>query len=177
MIEYININSNHPRHVLKNTVAEVAKRLSTLSSSKEIFDATKGPEQEALRRAGYMEELTYQPEVTATPRRRQRKRKVVWFNPPYCMSLKTKVGQRFLNILDSCFPTDHPLHRVFNRHTVQLSYRTMPNLAKIISGHNALPEQYIYTYIYIAKRSQITITLFLYLQFHMAFYDHNHQEY
>ena len=147
VIEYININSNHPCHVLKNTVAEVAKRLSTLSSSKEIFDATKGPEQEALRRAGYMEELTYQPEVTATPRRRQRKRKVVWFNPPYCMSLKTKVGHRFLNILDSCFPADHPLHRVLNRHTVQLSYRTMPNLAKIISGHNAkvvtdaLPEQ------------------------------------
>ena len=98
VIEYININSNHPRHVLKNTVAEVAKRLSTLSSSKEIFDATKGPEQEALRRAGYMEELTYQPEVTATPRRRQRKRKVVWFNPPYCMSLKTKVGQKFLHL-------------------------------------------------------------------------------
>ena len=142
VIEYININSNHPRHVLKNTVAEVAKRLSTLSSSKEIFNAAKGPEQEALRRAGYQPE-----EVAANPRRRQRKRKVVWFNPPFCMSLKTKVGQRFLNILDSCFPIDHPLHRVFNRHTVQLSYRTMPSLAKIISGHNAkvvadvLPEQ------------------------------------
>ena len=65
VIEYININSNHPRHVLKNTVAEVAKRLSTLSSSKEIFNAAKGPEQEALRRAGYQPE-----EVAANPRRR-----------------------------------------------------------------------------------------------------------
>ena len=148
VIEYINIDSNHPPHVLKNTVAEVAKRLSTLSSSKQIFDAAKGPEQEALRRAGYTEELIYQPEEVANrPRRRQRKRQVMWFNPPYCMSLKTKVGQRFLNILDTCFPADNPLHRVFNRHTVQLSYRTMPSLAKIISGHNAkvvadiMPEQ------------------------------------
>ena len=73
MIEYININSNHPRHVLKNTVAEVAKRLSTLSSSKEIFNAAKGPEQEALRRAGYTEELVYQPEEVAAMGERARR--------------------------------------------------------------------------------------------------------
>ena len=30
-IEYIHIDSNHPRHVTKNTVAEVSKRLSALS--------------------------------------------------------------------------------------------------------------------------------------------------
>ena len=130
VIEYINIDSNHPPHVLKNTVAEVAKRLSALSS--------KGPEQEALRRAGYTEELIYRPEEEASrPSKRRRRREVKWFNPPFCRSLKTKVGQRFLSILDTCFPTDHPLHRIFNRHTVQLSYRTMPSLGKIISGHNA----------------------------------------
>ena len=147
VIEYIHINSNHPRHVLKNTVKEVAKRLSTLSSSKDIFDAAKGPEQEALRRAGYTEELIYQPmEETSRPRRRRR-REVIWFNPPFCMSVETKIGQKFLAILDSSFPVGHELHRVFNRHTVQLSYRTMPSLAKIISGHNTkvvadvMPEQ------------------------------------
>ena len=58
VIEYINIDSNHPPHVLKNTVAEVAKRLSALSS--------KGPEQEALRRVGYTEELIYRPEEEAS---------------------------------------------------------------------------------------------------------------
>ena len=36
VIENINIDSNHPPHVLKNTVTEVAKRLSTLCSSKQI---------------------------------------------------------------------------------------------------------------------------------------------
>ena len=49
----------------------------------------------------------------------------------------TKLGQTFLSILDECFPVNHPLRRVLNRHTVQLSYRTMPNLSKIIAGHNA----------------------------------------
>ena len=137
VIEYIHINSNHPRHVLKNTVAEVAKRLSTLSSSKEIFDAAKGPEQEALRRAGYTEELIYQSTEETTRSRSRRRREVIWFNAPYCMSVETKIGQRFFAILDTCFPVGHQLHRIFNRHTVQLSYRTMPNFATIIAGHNA----------------------------------------
>ena len=147
VIEYIHVNSNHPQHVIKNTVAEVAKRLSALSSSKEIFDNAKGPEQEALRRAGHTEELIYQPEQEASRVRRRRRRQVIWLNAPFCLSVETKIGQRFFAILDTCFPVGHQLHRTFNRHTVQLSYRTMPSLAKIIAGHNAkvvadtLPDQ------------------------------------
>ena len=137
VINYIHINSNHPHHVIKNTVAEVAKRLSNLSSSKEIFDAAKGTEQEALRRAGHTEELIYQPEEAIVPKKKSRRREVTWFNPPYCMSLETKIGRRFLEILDTCFPVGHELHRVLNRHTVQLSYRTMPSLGRLIAGHNA----------------------------------------
>ena len=62
---------------------------------------------------------------------------MTWFNPPYCMSLETKVGYKFLTILDTCFPPGNPLRRIFNRHTVQLSYRTLPNLASTIASHNA----------------------------------------
>ena len=60
----------------------------------------------------------------------------MWFNPPFDASMTTKLGKVFLNILDRCFPPGHVLRRVFNRHTVQLSYRTMPNLGRIITGHN-----------------------------------------
>ena len=62
---------------------------------------------------------------------------MTWFNPPYCMSVETKIGHKFLAILDSSFPVGNPLRKVLNRHTVQLSYRTMPNSGKIIAGHNA----------------------------------------
>ena len=87
-VEYIHIDSNHPRHVTKNTVAEVSKRLSALSSSKEIFDAAKGVHEEALKRAGYKEKLLYKPEEERTSRSRRTRRKVkVWFNPPFCMSV------------------------------------------------------------------------------------------
>ena len=137
-IEYIHIDSNHPRHVTKNTVAEVSKRLSALSSTKEIFDAAKGVHEEALRRAGFNEKLIFKPEEVRTGRSRRNRRRyeVTWFNPPYCMSVETKIGHKFLAILDSSFPAGHPLHKVLNRHTVQLSYRTMPNLNKIIAGYN-----------------------------------------
>ena len=63
-LEYVHVNSNHPRHVTKHAVAETSKRLSNLSSNEAIFEAAKGPYEEALRRAGHKEKLMYQP----TPR-------------------------------------------------------------------------------------------------------------
>ena len=41
-----------------------------------------------------------------------------------------------MKALDSFFPDGHPLKRILNRHIVRLSYRTMPNMATIISRHN-----------------------------------------
>ena len=31
---------------------------------------------------------------------------------------------------------NHPLHKIFNRHTLKLSYSCMPNMKSIISSHN-----------------------------------------
>ena len=42
-----------------------------------------------------------------------------------------------MKALDSSFRDGHPLKRILNRHTVKLSYRTMPNMATIISRHNS----------------------------------------
>ena len=61
---------------------------------------------------------------------------MTWFNPPFCLSVSTNIGAIFLKIIDSCFPPGHPLHSLLNRHTVKISYRTMSNMAQIISRHN-----------------------------------------
>ena len=50
--------------------------------------------------------------------------------------MKTNLGRRFLNIVDRCFPKNHPLHKIFNRHTLKLSYSCMPNMKTIISSRN-----------------------------------------
>ena len=138
IIHYVHRESNHPAHVLKNIPLEVQRRLTSLSSNQAMFEAAKGPFQDALLRAGYDHLLTYNPGSSApTTRRRRRRRSILWFNPPFCKSVKTNIGRQFLQLLDRCFPPGHPLHKVLNRHTCQLSYRTMPNLGKIVAGHNS----------------------------------------
>ena len=61
---------------------------------------------------------------------------ITWYNPPSNSSVKTNLGRKFLNIVDKCFPKNHPLHKIFNRHTLKLSYSCMPNMKSIIASHN-----------------------------------------
>ena len=51
--------------------------------------------------------------------------------------MKTSIGRIFFKLLDQHFPKNHSLHKVINRNTVKMSYRTTPNFKKIISAHNA----------------------------------------
>ena len=55
---------------------------------------------------------------------------------PYSANIKTNVGKEFLNLVDKCFPKSNPLHKVFNRQTLKISYKCMPNMAAEISKHN-----------------------------------------
>ena len=66
-----------------------------------------------------------------------RSKKVMWFNPPYSMNVKTNVGKEFLNLLDKHFPKGTPLNKILNRNTVKLSYRCLPNMGRKIANHNS----------------------------------------
>ena len=131
--EYIHANSDHPPSIVKQLPLSVEKRLSILSSSEAIFEENKGYYQDALRRNGHSHVLKYNPDE---PRRRQRNRKITWFNPPYSKTVATNVGKKFLQLLDKHFPPNHKFHRIFNRNTVKVSYGCMPNVGSIISSHN-----------------------------------------
>ena len=56
-----------------------------------------------------------------------------WFNPPYSMEVKTKVGQLFLEIVSECFPKGTQWHKYFNRHTIKLSYSCTNSVATKIA--------------------------------------------
>ena len=94
---YVNRQSNHPPAVTKNIPLAVNRRLSSISSTKEIFDSAAPIYQAELSRAGYNHKLEF---TEVEEPKRRRKRRIIWFNPPYCMNLKTNVGQRFLRLLD-----------------------------------------------------------------------------
>ena len=51
-------------------------------------------------------------------------------------NVKTNVGKLFFAALEENFGKDNPLNKIFNKRTVKMSYRTVPNFKKIISSHN-----------------------------------------
>ena len=50
--------------------------------------------------------------------------------------MKTNIGREFLKLLDRSFPVGNPLRKVFNRNTVKIGYKCMPNMAMAVSRHN-----------------------------------------
>ena len=134
---YVHKQSNHPPSILKNIPESINKRLSEISSDKECFDKSKHLYQDALNKSGYKYDLSYNETPHATPRtRRNRQRNITWFNPPYSKNVKTNVGKRFLSLIDHHFPKSNPLHKIFNRNTLKLSYSCMSNIKTTISSHN-----------------------------------------
>ena len=60
----------------------------------------------------------------------------LWYNPPYSKNVKTNVAQTFLNLIDKHFPPSNKLHKLFNRHTVRVSYSGMTDMKNLIRKHN-----------------------------------------
>ena len=131
---YIHVDSDHPPNIIKQLPISIEKRLSSLSSSKEIFDQAKPYYQDALKKGGHNYILEYK-EITVNNNRR-RKRNIIWFNPPFSKTVATNVGKLFLNLLDKHFPKNHKFRKLFNRNNVKISYSCMPNLKTIINSHN-----------------------------------------
>ncbi|GFR95440.1 hypothetical protein ElyMa_000944200 [Elysia marginata] len=61
-------------------------------------------------------------ETKETKTTNRRKRRITWFNPPYSKNVSSNIGKKSFNLLNSCFPPNHKLHKVINKNTVKLSY-------------------------------------------------------
>ena len=136
-ISYIHRSSNHPSHIKKALPKMIGKRLSALSNDKETFNTYKADYVEALEKSGYNgTELTFDESVDRRKNRRTRRRKAIYFNAPFCLSVKTNVGKEFFKLINHHFGKDHPYHCIFNRKTIKLSYSCMGNVGSIIKAHN-----------------------------------------
>ena len=132
---YVHHESNHPPGILKNIPYSVNKRLSSISSNQQIFEAACPPYQEALEKSGYNFKLKYDP-PSRSGSKDVRKRNITYFNPPYSRNVQTNIGKIFLKSIDRCFPKNHTLRKIINRNTVKISYSCMPNFKQKISNHN-----------------------------------------
>ena len=59
--KYVNMQSNHPPSILRNIPLAVNRRLSSISSNKQLFDAAVPLYQAELDHAGYKHKLEYKP--------------------------------------------------------------------------------------------------------------------
>ena len=104
-LKYVNKTSNHPASIPKNIPISIQKRLTTISSSKEVFNEAKSNYERALGDAGYSEQLAYDNDNHSKPHStRKRRRRIVWYNPPYSKSVATNIGQEFFKLLQLHFP-------------------------------------------------------------------------
>ena len=67
---------------------------------------------------------------------RNRKRKIIWYNPPYHSNVSTNIGKKFFSLIKKHFPSTNKYSKIFNKNTVKLSYSCMPNMASIIKQNN-----------------------------------------
>ena len=86
-ITYIHNESNHPPSILRQ-IPLLFTRLSKHSSNEKIFKESTQIYQEALKKFGYDQQLTYQKSINnKNEETNQRKKKKIWFNPPYSKNI------------------------------------------------------------------------------------------
>ena len=114
----------------------IEHRISSLSSSQKIFESEIGTYEKALKNSGYDCKLEYKPITAKKKRIRTKRDKIMYFNPPFSKTIKTKVGKLFLKLIDDFFGNTI-FKKYFNRSTIKISYSTMNNVKNHIAKHNA----------------------------------------
>ena len=97
-IKYIHKNA---RSVIRKIPLFIESRLSTLSFNKKLFQEAVPSYQKALQNSGYRHTLTCKRpkndnnNTNINKVKRNRKRQIIWFNPPFSLKTKTKIGKLF----------------------------------------------------------------------------------
>ena len=122
---YINKSSNHPKNIIKDLPKAIEKRLSDTSCNQGVFEAALPIYEEALRKSGFNEKLSYTKNNSNNSQKKEDKRRrkcnIIWFNPPYSANVKTNIGKIFLRTLKKNFPRNHLFYKVFNKNTIKLT--------------------------------------------------------
>ena len=128
---YINAFFNNPPTIIKQLPKMVSKRISDLSCNKEEFDKIKSVYESALKDSIHFSSISYNNSNTRNARR-NRNRKVIWFNPPYSQNVKTNIGKLFIKLVRKHFPNNSKYHEICNLNTLKLSYCCTTNFGNII---------------------------------------------
>ena len=136
---YINRLSNYLPSILKPLPAAISRHLTDMSHDAEVFKKASPLYNNALRNSKFMNNVEYVEgrKVEEPGQKRSRMRRITLFNPPYSKNVVTRIGQKFIRLIDRHFFVGPELHKIFNRSKVKVSYSCMPNMGTIIKRHNA----------------------------------------
>ena len=112
----------------------ISKRVSDIYFDGNHFNKAGPDYNTALEKCGFNESIKYSPNQL---KQRNRKRQIIWLNPPYSVNVKTSVCKLFMKLIDKHFPSHHRFHKLFNRNNVKLSYSLMPSMKNVIQKHNS----------------------------------------
>ena len=101
-----------------------------------MSEQSKPDYEEALKKYAYKAKLQYMQPNLQENNTRGRTRKIILFNPPFSLNLKTNVAKILLQLIDTHSPPANKLHKVFNCNTVKVGYSCAQNISQIIKGHN-----------------------------------------
>lgn len=134
---YIHKLSNHPEYIKRGIPNMINNRLNTLSKTKRDFEAVKANYQNALSKSEYKTELKFlgKDDNIATSKRKRR-RKIIYFQPPFSKAVKTPLGRRFLRLVKKHFDPTHPLSKILNPKCLKISYSCLPNIKQEITSIN-----------------------------------------
>ena len=90
---YIDKYSNHPRHNIKTLPNTISKRISELSSTKKDLEEAASIFIEAMKQAKHDCQVKYAKENQQTSKQKNRKRNIIWHNPPFNNQVSTNIGK------------------------------------------------------------------------------------
>ena len=107
---YIKILSNHPPNIIKNLPDNISWKINTLSADETTFNKSKDLYTHALTESGFKHKITYQKQQntsTVTKNTKNRKRQMIFFNPPFSLNVSTDIGKKFSSLLGKHLPKTH----------------------------------------------------------------------
>ena len=82
-LQYVHSKSNHPPSILKQLPHSITNRIASLSCNAEEYERALPAYKDALEKSGHHHPVTTAlPGNQTTGPKRQRKRNIIWFNPP-----------------------------------------------------------------------------------------------
>ena len=99
------------------------KRVSNLSCNENECNKAKPLYESALKSSGFNCSMKFEAPVENA--RRNRNRKVIWFNPPYSLNVKRNISKVFLKLVRKHFHRSHKLSKIFNLNSIKLQLNAL----------------------------------------------------